>query len=221
MHVETTAGHSGLNVERLREGMVDAAFVHPGFVDLPEGIAVRLLARDRIVLALPQSHHLARLEQVPVKALRRELLIIFASTSYRDFSGTLERWLAGQIGAQPKIVAYEPPDQALEAAAQSTSLITFANGSRAESAPVPGIAYRRLSPEPLIDFGLAYFRDDESPVLANLLCLIEEMAKGEPGEVPDDSELLAAELGPPSTTPVAADPAPRPAPTLGALGRRT
>jgi hypothetical protein len=156
-----------------------------------------------------------------VNALRREPLIIFASSSYRDFSGTLERWLAGQIGAEPKIVAHEPPDQALEAVAQSTSLITFANGSRAESAPVPGIAYRRLLPEPLIDFGLAYFRDDESPALANLLRLIEEMAEGEPGDVPDGSEVLAAEIGPPSTTSMAADPAPRHAPTLGTLGHRT
>jgi hypothetical protein len=84
-------------------------------------------------------------------------------------------------------------------------MITFANGARAESAPVPGNAYRRLSPEPLIDFGLAYFRDDESAVLANLLRLIEEMAEGEPGEVPEDSELLAAESGPPGTPSAAPD----------------
>jgi DNA-binding transcriptional LysR family regulator len=218
MHVETTAGHSALNVERLREGVVDAAYVHPGFVDMPEGIAVRLLCRDRIVLALPPSHHLARLEQVPVKALRGELLIIFASASYRDFSGTLERWLAAQTGMEPKIVAHEPPDQALEAVAQSTSLITFANGSRAESAPVPGIAYRRLSPEPLIDFGLAYFRDDESEILANLLRVIEEMAAGEPGEVSEGSEVLGAEPGPNSTRSTAADRALRQSPTVGAHG---
>jgi DNA-binding transcriptional LysR family regulator len=217
MYLETTAGHSQLNAERLREGMVDAAFVHPGFVDLPEGIAVRLLGRDRIVLALPPSHHLARLEQVPVKALRRQPLIIFASSSYRDFSGTLEGWLAGHIGAEPKIVAHDPPDQALEAVANSTSLITFANGARAETAPVPGIAYRRLSPEPLIDFGLAYFRDDESPVLANMLRLIEEMAEAEPGQVPEGSELLAAEPGPARTLSAAVDRASRQAPTRGAL----
>jgi hypothetical protein len=75
-----------------------------------------------------------------------------------------------------------------------------------------------LSPEPLIDFGLAYFRDDESLVLANLLRLIEEMAEGEPGEVPDGSEVLAAEPGPPSTLSVAADRGPRQALTRGALG---
>jgi DNA-binding transcriptional LysR family regulator len=216
MHVETTAGHSALNVERLREGTVDAAFVHPGFVDLPEGIAVRLLCRDRIVLALPPSHHLARLERVPVKALRREPLITFPSSSYRDFSATLERWLAGQIGTEPNIVAHEPPDNALEAIAHSTSMITFANGARAESAPVPGNAYRRLSPEPLIDFGLAYFRDDESTVLANLLRLIEEMAEGEPGEVPEDSELLVGEPGTPGTLSEGRQRVA--APTLGSLG---
>jgi DNA-binding transcriptional LysR family regulator len=218
MHVETTAGHSELNVERLREGTVDAAFIHPGFVDLPEGIAVRLLCRDRVVLALPPNHHLARLEHVPVKALRREPMILFPSSSYRDFSATFERWLAGQIGAEPNVVAYEPPDTALEAVAHSTSVIAFANGARAESAPVPGNAYRRLSPEPQIDFGLAYFRDDESAVLANLLRLINEMAEGEPGEVLPDTELLAAEPGPPSTLAAPADRAQRQTPTLGALG---
>jgi hypothetical protein len=46
-------------------------------------------------------------------------------------------------------------------------------------------------------------------VLANLLRLIEEMAAGAPGEVPDGSELLAAEPGPPSTLAVAADRAQR------------
>jgi hypothetical protein len=146
---------------------------------------------------------------------------MFPSSSYRDFPATLERWLAGHIGAEPNVVAHEPPDQALEAVAQSTSLITFANGARAESAPVPGIAYRRLSPEPLIDFGLAYFRDDESLALANLLRLIEEMAEGEPGEVPDGSEVLAADPGPPSTTSTAADPVPRQGPKIGTLGHRT
>ena len=63
---------------------------------------------------------------------------------------------------------------------------------------MPGIAYRRLAPEPLIDFGLAYFRDDESPTMTNLLRLIEEMAEGEPGEVPAGSEVLVADQAQPS-----------------------
>jgi DNA-binding transcriptional LysR family regulator len=197
VQVETSSAHSGFNAERLRAGIVDAAFIHPGFADLPvdadEGIAVRLVSRDRVVLALSPNHHLARLELIPVESLRGEPLIIFASSQYPSFISTLERWLAGHMGEEANIVGHEPPEQALEAVAGSASLITFANGSRIASAPVPGIAYRRLSPEPLIDFGVAYFRDDESPMLANLLRLVDEMAPGEPGDVPEGGELLAAE----------------------------
>ncbi len=113
--------------------------------------------------------------------------------AFQSFPLKLERWLARHTGAEPNVVAHEPPDQALEAVAGSTSMITVANGSRAASAPVRGIAYRRMSPELLIDFGIPYSRDNESPMLTNLLRLIDEMAKGEPGDVPEGSELLTAE----------------------------
>ena len=95
------------------------------------------------------------------------------------------------IGTEPNVVAYDAPDQALEAVARSTSLITFTNSARAANAPLPGVTYRRLSPALLSDFGLAYLLDDESPVLANLLRLIDEMGEGGPGEVPAGSELLS------------------------------
>jgi hypothetical protein len=217
--VDTTSGHSGLNAERLREGIVDVAFIHPAFIgipgDLPEGVAVRLLARDRVMVALPARHTLAQLEEVPVRALAQQPLVVFPSTPFQSFSLKLEHWLARQMGAKPNFVAHEPPDQALEAVAQSTSLITFANASRATSTPVPGIAYRRLSPELLIDFGLAYFRDDESHLLADLLRLIDEMAPGEPGGVPHGSEVLSSG-DVPTEQPTAAG---RPQRYVSALGR--
>jgi DNA-binding transcriptional LysR family regulator len=196
VQVDTSSDYSGVNADRLRDGMLDAAFLHPGFVGLrgdpADGIAVRLLSRDNVVLALNPNHELAKLERVPIRALRREPLVIFVSSPYRAFIQELERFLAAQMGGEPNVVGHEPPDLALEAVARSTSLLTFANGARATSTPVPGIAYRRLSPEPLLDFGMAYFRDDESPSLTNLLRLIDELAPGQPGEVPDDSVLLAA-----------------------------
>jgi DNA-binding transcriptional LysR family regulator len=197
VQLETSAGHSRVNAESLREGVVDAAFVHPGFVrnpdDISNGVAVRHLGRDAIMLALSPDHPLAQLEPIPVTALRREPLIIFAGSPHGSFILTLERWLARAMGAKPNIVAHEPPDQALEAVGRSTSLVTFATESRAAFAPVPGIAYRRLSPQPLIDFGLAYFRDDQSPTLANLLRVIDEMTNGAPNGVPDGNEVLAAD----------------------------
>ena len=193
--IETTAGHSGANIARLREGIIDAAFVHPAFIagGLPEEIAVRLVCRDTVVLALPRNHPLAELESIPVRALRREPLILFPSIPYQSFPLKLEGWLARHMGGEPKVIAHEPPDEAVDAVALTNVAITFAKGSRAASAPVPGIVYRRMSPELLIDFGLAYFRDDESPMLANLLRIADELAEGAPGDVPEGSELLTAD----------------------------
>jgi DNA-binding transcriptional LysR family regulator len=200
MRVETTTGTSASNTERLRDGLVDAAFIHPGFVTspggIPDAIAVRLLRRDNILLAMSPNHHLAKLEQVPVRALRNEPLIMFPTTPYHGFNLMLQGWLARHIGAEPKVVANEPPEHAMQAVAGSSSLIAFAEASRASNTPVPGIAYRRMAPDLLSDFGIAYFRDDESPKLANLLKLIDEISEGELGEIPEGSEVLYAPKSP-------------------------
>jgi DNA-binding transcriptional LysR family regulator len=194
--VETTVGNSALNAESLRNGNVDAAFIYPGYVgdsgSIPESVAVRLLSRDPVLLALSPNHPLAQLEVIPVTALRREPIVMFPTSPGPSATRTFVSLLTRLMDAKPNIVAYEPPDQALEAVAHSTSLVTFANGSRAISAPIPGIAYRRVSPAMFLDFGVAYFRDHGSPVMANLLRLIDEMAKDEPGDLPEGSELLSA-----------------------------
>jgi hypothetical protein len=43
-----------------------------------------------------------------------------------------------------------------------------------------------------LDFGLAYFRDDDSPAVLDLRRLVEDMAKGEPGDLAEGGELLTA-----------------------------
>ena len=191
--LETTSGHSALNTQRLLAGSVDAAFVSPGVVgstDSADRVAVRLLSRHELVVALNPNHRLAKLERIPVKALGGEQLIMHAAP-YQVVTSALKKWLTRNIGTEPNVVAYDAPDQALEAVARSTSLITFTNSARAANAPLPGVAYRPLSPALLADFGLAYLREDESPVLANLLRLIDEMAEGESDDMPEGSELLS------------------------------
>jgi len=196
VHLETTVGNSALNADQLRNGSVDAAFIYPGYVapggSIPDGVTVRLLRRDTVLLALSTDHPLARLDEIPVTALRREPLIMFPTSPGPSATKSMVKVLTRLMGGEPNIVAYEPPDQALEAVAHSSTLVVFANGSRAASAPVPGIAYRRITPALLLDFGFAYFRDNDSPVMANVLRLIDEMAKGEPGDLPEGSELLTA-----------------------------
>ena len=195
--VETTVGNSALNLEHLLNGSVDAAFIYPGYVGgpdaIPDSVAVRLLSRDAVLVAMSSTHHLARLEEIPLKTLGGEALVMFPTSPGPSATASFVRLLTRHMGTQPTIVAYEPPDQALEAVAHSTSLISFANGSRAASAPVPGIAYRPTSPGLFLDFAVAYFRDDQSPALADLRRLIDELVPGEPGDLREGDEVVTAD----------------------------
>jgi DNA-binding transcriptional LysR family regulator len=196
VHVDTTVGNSAMNAEHLINGSIDAAFLYPGYARdggvVPAELALRLLKRDRALLAMSVNHPLARFEEIALNSLRREPLIMFPTSPGPDALNRFMGVLTRLMGGEPNVVTYEPPDQALEAVAHSTSLVTFANSSRAVSAPVPGVAYRRVSPVMFIDFGLAYCQDDESEVLADLLRVVDEMAKGEPGDLPEGGELLTA-----------------------------
>jgi LysR substrate binding domain-containing protein len=190
-------GNSALNLEHLLNGSVDAAFIYPGYVGgpeaVPDSVVVRLLSRDAVLVAMSSKHSLARLQEIPLKALRGEPLVMYPTSPGPSATAGFVRMLSRHMGTQPTIVAYEPPDQALEAVAHSTSLISFANGSRATSSPVPGVTYRPTSPGLFLDFGLAHLRDDQSPALADLRRLIDELVPDEPGDAPEGSEVVTAE----------------------------
>jgi hypothetical protein len=68
--------------------------------------------------------------------------------------------------------------------------MTIVSGRRASSLPFPGIVYRRLSPSPTFELGLAFLRDDPSPTLANLLRVVDGMQHYEPDAVEEDTEPL-------------------------------
>jgi hypothetical protein len=56
--------------------------------------------------------------------------------------------------------------------------------------PAAGIAYRSISPAPLVELAIAYRTDDPSPTLANFVRLVAELAPTDPCEVPDGGELI-------------------------------
>src|SRR6185436_17649058 len=62
-------------VEALRNNRIDV-----GFVTLPidsEGLSVEPIMRERLVVAIPKRHALARRKQIALRALSSETLIIF------------------------------------------------------------------------------------------------------------------------------------------------
>lgn len=76
VQVGTSAGHSRTNVDLLRNGEADAAFIELP-AEIPDGIALQSLGgRHQLMLALPLGHELANSESVPVNALREMPLVL-------------------------------------------------------------------------------------------------------------------------------------------------
>jgi DNA-binding transcriptional LysR family regulator len=191
VEVETSSGDSPVNVVRLTKGELDAAFiVLPR--DLPAGLKVRCVARGPLMLALPKGHRLAELNPVPVTALAGEPLITIPPSMNPGLTAGFEKWLVAHTRAPLNIVANEPPDEAIEAVSKSGRAITFVSALRASRFPVPGVAYRNLSPSPVFDMGVAYAKDDPTPAIVNLLRIIDVVAP-EPCEVIVDGELVPIE----------------------------
>jgi len=185
--VETMSGSSGANLKLVQDHAADAAvvFISSG---RPEGIETRTLRREEIILALGSDHPLAKMERVPVKALRGVPFAMPPSAGNPDLIGDVRRWLVRHMGEELNVVAEQPNELTIEAVARSGSLAILVV-RRVFPIPKAGIAYRPMSPAPLIELAVAYRRDDPSPTLANLLLVVDELAFDE-SDVPEDGELV-------------------------------
>lgn len=185
--IETSMAYSSANLENLIKGAVDAAFILP--MDTPPEVAVKDIGRRALVLALPVDHPLAQLEQVPVSSLRGVPMILWPRTWNPRITASFREWLTRHIGEEPNIVAEEPTDQAFEAVATDGSAVTLASSWRATSATVTGIAFRPMSPQPLLEHQVAYVRNDPSPIVQHLLVIVDEITSGN-HSTPLEGELL-------------------------------
>jgi DNA-binding transcriptional LysR family regulator len=187
--VHTSSASTFVNLDRMARGDVDVAFVSIAG-PIPPGVEVLWVSRLPLMLAIREGHRLSKLNPVPVSALAGEPFIMFPAEINQSLVAGFESWVARHDGGKLNIVAYEPPDQAIQAVAMSDSLMTLVNGGRAQPKPVPGVIYRSLTPSPLLEFGIAYLRDDPSPIITNLLQIAADLARQEPRDIAADSELV-------------------------------
>jgi DNA-binding transcriptional LysR family regulator len=187
--VDMTSGYSQLNVDRLLAGEVDFAFVGVAIGER-NGIAIRTLDRHEIVVVMSPTHQFAQSEFVPVKSLRGEQMIAVSSGVNGPLAAAVIRWLTKHTGEPPNIIREEPPDQMAAALAQSGNALALMTEHRACIAQADGLEYRRLSPGPFIEYGVAFATDNPSPALANLLKTVDDLAPPLPANLPEGSELL-------------------------------
>jgi DNA-binding transcriptional LysR family regulator len=189
VEVETTSGSSGPNLKLVQNHLADAAFALMSSAP-PEGIATQTIRREEVILAVRSDHHLAQMDPIPVRELRGEPFGLPPAAANPDVIGALRRWLVRQTGEEVNVVSEDPTDLAVETVARSGSAAILVVRRYAARQPAAGIAYRSMSPAPLVELAIAYRRGDHSPTLANLLRLVSEFVLDDSGEVPEDGELI-------------------------------
>jgi DNA-binding transcriptional LysR family regulator len=195
--LDMTTGYSQSNMDRLVSGEIDFAFIGPAVAPRP-GVVMRPLDRQEVVVVMPPTHRFMQMKRVPIESLRGESIVAATPGINPNLNAVSLDWLSKYTGEPPNIIRQEPPDQVGAALSQSGNAIAFMTEHRAVIARTEGLDYRPLTPALVVEFGLAYGRDNPSPALANLIATVDEIAPELSPELPDGSELLARQVGPPS-----------------------
>ncbi|HKB34607.1 MAG TPA: LysR family transcriptional regulator [Candidatus Dormibacteraeota bacterium] len=187
VRLETTSGNSHLNAHRVMEDEVDFAFV-----GVPAGsngeVVVRTIDRQEVVLVMTAANHLAAMQTVPIECLRGEPIIaVTLSAGSLHVSGG-RRWLATHLREEPNIVAEEPMDQVPSALVHSGVAVTLMTADRAALWAGEGLVWRRVSPTPIVEYGVAYLKSATSPVLLKMLGIVDEIAPALPDQLPEGTE---------------------------------
>ncbi|ADB74034.1 LysR substrate-binding domain-containing protein [Geodermatophilus obscurus] len=154
--------------QALEEDRIDLAVLRPPL--RRAGLASRLVARERLVVAVPQSHRLAGDEPVRLAELRDEDFVVY---------GVPDSVVDGAVTQACLSAGFLP--RRVHAAAQTSILLTLvAAGLGVAVLPEAALALRvqgvQLIPvadEVSIDLAIAWRREDPSPALARLLRALE------------------------------------------------
>jgi DNA-binding transcriptional LysR family regulator len=177
VHVEIHPGFTGQNIEALSRRALDVAIVFSPFESRP-GMHYVQLETAELVVALPQNHRLASLEQIPRSELLGECLLEGPRNANPTVTDDIHRSLFGEV---------EPP-HLLEVAdvSETTRLQLVADGkgvtlsslSLARGRGVPGVVFRRIAePCPTIECGVVWFDAHLSPLIRSFLQVVEEVAE--------------------------------------------
>ncbi|MCR3750780.1 LysR substrate-binding domain-containing protein [Lentzea californiensis] len=155
-------------LESLLARRIDLALLRPPVED--PAVRVSAVRRDRLIVALPEDHRLARRKRLKMADLREEDLIVHASRGRSVMHGIVTE-LCRSAGFEPRI---------RHEVAETSTLVTFvAAGLGVAVVPepvaelgVPGTTYRPLAGNRGIDLVAGVRAGDDSPVVARALSLL-------------------------------------------------
>jgi DNA-binding transcriptional LysR family regulator len=175
--LDLSVGFTTLNVARVRDGTVDAAFVRPPLLE-PD-LEQLQLGREELVCVLPSRHRLARKRMISRDDLRGERLVYWprehAPHAWDEMLGAV----FGPAGP-PEVHRHEPDVEHIVAAVADGAGVGIVMVGRSRTLRIPGAVYRPFAPpEPTAGIALIWRRGDDLPALRSLIELAAEtMARG-------------------------------------------
>lgn len=163
------------NLEMLRAGEVDVAFVRMPLID-PGELHVMSLGHTEMVAALPQAHPLARRRALDVADLRGLPVVLWPR---QQAPGYFESLIAQVWGDEPpEVVLWEPdPEHVLAAVAVGVG-VTVLDRERARRLRLPGVSVRRFRSPPTAEYGVAWTAYAEGTAVAKFVDTCREVANG-------------------------------------------
>ncbi|MFF8609512.1 LysR substrate-binding domain-containing protein [Streptomyces sp. NPDC015346] len=166
VHTEmlTPAQESGLLERRLDVGVLRPPIRR-------EGIAHRTLADEPLVVAVPDEHWLSEADVVRVEQLRHESFIMYAATLSSVVDDAVIRSCLA-AGFHPRR-AYEVTETSAALALVAAGLGVAVLPDSVRSAPREGVLCKRIEGALPVRLAMAWREDDESPLVRNLLNILE------------------------------------------------
>jgi len=157
-------------MQKLERGELDATFMRPGLDD-PDGIRLKRLPDEPMVVALPASHPLAKQKALPLALLAKEPFILFPRLVGLSLYDDVVR-ACREAGFDLKVAQEAPQISSvvnLVAADLGVSIVP----ASISQIKLAGVAYRPIEGPPAVArLALAVLRSQRSPVTENLMGLL-------------------------------------------------
>lgn len=167
-------------LEALRERRISVGFNR--LVAPSDDLVVETVLRERLVVALPESHPLCAREELRIADMDDLPLILYPKAPLRGLAQEVEAAFRAE-GARLRV------EQEVEDVLTSVALVASGFGlcvttASTASLRLPGVSYRPLRCDVLRDIELSclYRRDDPSPILAAFLAVVRDFSREQAAE---------------------------------------
>ncbi len=167
--LQINTGFTARNIEELRAGGIDVAFVRPPLYDT-EGIECLTIGEEPFVVVLPSSHRLARRRRLKREDIEAEPLVTGLRERGPGFFDSMFRQVWGE--ERPRVVQIEPDEEHILRAVARGKGISVITATRAATLRTSGVVVRRFAdPQPTAALGLVWLRGPMSSALASFVAL--------------------------------------------------